>query len=190
MDILNTDSLLTEEEKILKKSAKKFVEKNILSDIAKHFNDGTFPDKLPKLLGGNGYLGSFIPEEYGGGGSSYTNYGIICEQLEYGDSGVRSFCSVQSSLVMFPIWKFGSSEQKKKWLPKLASGEKIGCFGLTEPDFGSNPAGMITKAKKEKTLYRFTSSLRLCVLCFKKYNDKSFHDWLFEIVLKFNLGKV
>jgi len=153
MDILNTDSLLSEEEKILKKSAKKFVEKSILPDISKHFNDGTFPAELPELLGKNGYLGSFIPEEYGGGGSSHTNYGVICEQLEYGDTGVRSFCSVQSSLVMFPIWKFGSEEQKKKWLPLLASGKKIGCFGLTEPDFGSNPSGMITKAVKEKDCY-------------------------------------
>ena len=153
MDILNTDSLLSEEEKILKKSAKKFVEKDILPDISQHFNEGTFPSELPELLGSNGYLGSFIPQEYGGGGSSYTNYGVICEQLEFGDTGVRSFCSVQSSLVMFPIWKFGSEEQKKKWLPLLASGKKIGCFGLTEPDFGSNPSGMITKAVKEKDGY-------------------------------------
>ncbi len=160
MDILNTDSLLSDEEKILKNSAKKFVEKNILPDISKHFNDGTFPDELPKLLGKNGYLGSFIPEEYGGGGSSYTNYGIVCEQLEYGDSGVRSFCSVQSSLVIFPIWKYGSEEQKKKWLPQLTSGEKIGCFGLTEPDFGSNPAGMITRAKKEKDHYVLNGTKR------------------------------
>ena len=160
MDILNTDSLLSEEEKILKNSTKKFVEKNILPKISTHFNNGTFPNELPKLLGKNGYLGSFIPEEYGGTGSSYTNYGIICEQLEYGDSGVRSFCSVQSSLVMFPIWKFGSEEQKKKWLPKLASGEKIGCFGLTEPDFGSNPAGMITRAKKEKNHYILNGTKR------------------------------
>ena len=160
MDILNTDSLLTEEEKILKKSAKKFVEKDILPDIAKHFNTGTFPEELPKLLGKNGYLGSFIPEEYGGGGSSYTNYGIICEQLEYGDSGVRSFCSVQSSLVMFPIWKYGTEEQKKKWLPLLAKGEKIGCFGLTEPDFGSNPAGMLSNAKKDKNHYILNGTKR------------------------------
>ena len=160
MDILNTNSLLTEEERILKDSTRKFVDEKILPNIAKHFDDGTFPDDLPEQLGKNGFLGSYIPEEYGGMGSTYSEYGVICQELERGDSGVRSFCSVQSSLVIFPIWKYGSEEQKKKWLPLLTSGKKIGCFGLTEPDFGSNPAGMTTRAKKEGNSYILNGSKR------------------------------
>ena len=160
MDILNISSLLSDEERILRDSTRKFVDEKILPDIGKHFDQGTFPAELIPELGKCGFLGSFIPEEYGGSNSSYTNYGIICQELERGDSGVRSFCSVQSSLVIFPIWKFGSEEQKKKWLPLLTSGQKIGCFGLTEPDFGSNPSGMLTKAKKVGDSYILNGAKR------------------------------
>ena len=181
MDILNINSLLSEDERILKVSTRKFVDEKILPNIAAHFDEGTFPNELPELLGKNGFLGSFLPEEYGGQASTYAEYGIICQELERGDSGVRSFCSVQSSLVIFPIWKFGSEEQKKKWLPLLASGEKIGCFGLTEPDFGSNPAGMITKAKKDGDSYILNGAKRwitnaniadICVVWAKEENGE------------------
>lgn len=159
-DFLKLDTILTEEEKLLKSEAFKFSQEKLLPGIDHHFDNATFPDHIVKLLGENGYLGSFIPEEYGGLGSSYTTYGIICQELEKVDSGVRSFCSVQSSLVMFPIWKYGSEEQKSYWLPLLAKGEKIGCFGLTEPDYGSNPAGMLTRAKKTNEGYVLNGSKR------------------------------
>lgn len=159
-DFLQLDSLLTEEEKLLKNEAQKFSQEKLLPGIETHFEQATFPDHIVKLLGDNGYLGCFIPEQYGGLGSSYATYGIICQELEKVDSGVRSFCSVQSSLVMFPIWKFGSEEQKSFWLPKLAKGEKIGCFGLTEPDYGSNPSGMLTRSKKTKDGYILNGSKR------------------------------
>ena len=179
MDFLQLDSLLSEEEKIIKNEVRKFSQEKLAPGIDKHFEDATFPNQIVKELGSNGYLGSFIPEEYGGLGSTYTNYGIICEELERIDSGIRSFCSVQTSLVMFPIWKFGSEEQKKKWLPLLASGEKIGCFGLTEPDYGSNPGGMLTRAKKSGDSYiinggkRWITNANIADICVVWAKDES-----------------
>ncbi len=149
LDFLDIDSLLTEEERIIRDSTRSLVDREVLPVIEEHFEAQTFPPDLVKKLAEMQLLGPFVPEEYGGAGCTYVQYGLICQELERGDSGVRSFASVQSSLVMFPIWKFGSEEQKRHWLPKLASAEAIGCFGLTEPDFGSNPGGMLTRAKRE-----------------------------------------
>jgi glutaryl-CoA dehydrogenase len=117
--------------------------------VAAHWENGTFPDEIIPELGRLGLLGASIAEEFGGAGMSATVYGLICQEIERVDSGIRSFASVQSSLVMFPIQEFGSEEQKKNWLPRLASGEVIGCFGLTEPDFGSNPGGMRSRCQRD-----------------------------------------
>ena len=159
-DLLMLEDLLSDEERVLVQSTRKFVDDRIMPIIGEHFEAGTFPTGLVQELGSMGLLGSFLPEEYGGSGGSYTMYGLACRELERGDSGIRSFCSVQSSLVMFPIWKFGSEEQKKKWLPLLAAGKAIGCFGLTEPDFGSNPSGMKTRAQKDSKSYRLNGTKR------------------------------
>ncbi len=147
MDFYDVDSLLSEEDRIVRDTVREFVDAEILPDTAKHFRDGTFPLDLVPKFGEMGLLGAQL-EGYGCAGMSYTAYGVICREMERGDSGVRSFCSVQSSLVMYPIHKYGSEEQKKRWLPELAAGRKIGCFGLTEPDYGSNPGGMATTARK------------------------------------------
>lgn len=153
VDFLQMASLLSDEERMVQGEVRAYVEESILPGISKHFEEGTVPSDLATSLGKRGLLGSFLPEAYGGAGSSYVVYGLICQELERGDSGVRSFCSVQSSLVMLPIWAFGTEEQKRRWLPKLAKGEAIGCFGLTEPDFGSNPTGMRSRARREGNEY-------------------------------------
>ncbi|MCK6479909.1 MAG: acyl-CoA dehydrogenase family protein [Planctomycetes bacterium] len=149
MDFYDVDALLTEEDRIVRDTVRSFVDAEILPDIRRHFRDGTFPLDLIPRFGEMGLLGSQL-EGYGCAGMSYTAYGVICREMERGDSGARSFCSVQSSLVMYPIHRYGSEEQKRKWLPEMAAGRKIGCFGLTEPDFGSNPGGMATTAKTVK----------------------------------------
>lgn len=149
LDFYNVDELLTEEELLVRDTARKFVDKEVLPVIAGYWEEGKFPAELIPKLAELGFLGPFIPQKYGGPGCSYTVYGLICQELERGDSGIRSFASVQGSLVMYPIWKFGSEEQKQKYLPRLASGELIGCFGLTEPDAGSDPRSMVTHAKRD-----------------------------------------
>jgi glutaryl-CoA dehydrogenase len=149
VDYLNIEHMLSDEELIVLQSTRSFVNEEVLPTIDEHFENHTFPEDLPRKLGEQGMLGPFIPTKYGGAGMSYVDYGLICQELERGDSGVRSFSSVQSSLVMFPIWQFGNEEQRMRWLPGLASGELIGCFGLTEPDFGSNPSGMLSRARRE-----------------------------------------
>jgi glutaryl-CoA dehydrogenase len=149
LDFFNIEELLSEEELLVRDTARKFTDKEVLPFIAEHWEDGKFPDELIPKMAELGFLGPFIPEKYGGPGCSYTMYGLICQELERGDSGIRSFASVQGSLVMYPIWKFGSEEQKQKYLPRLASGEIVGCFGLTEPDAGSDPRSMVTHAKKD-----------------------------------------
>ena len=146
MDFYDVDGLLTEEERIVRDTVRSFVEEEVLPHAAKHFRNATFPMDLIPKVGEMGLLGAPL-EGYGCAGMSYTAYGVICRELERGDSGFRSFCSVQGSLVMYPIRRYGSEEQKKRWLPEMAAGRKIGCFGLTEPDYGSNPGGMITNAK-------------------------------------------
>lgn len=138
------DELLTEEQKIIRESVRSYVKQNISPIIEEHAQNATFPKEIIKGLGEYGCFGPFVPEEYGGPGLDYTTYGIMMQELERVDSGVRSTASVQGSLVMYPILQYGSEEQKKKYLPKLATGELMGCFGLTEPNHGSNPAAMET----------------------------------------------
>ena len=146
LDFYGIEELLTEEERLVRDTVRSFVDERVMPDIAKHFKDGTFPRSMAKEMGELGLLGAHI-DGYGCAGLNQVAYGLICQELERGDSGFRSFASVQGSLVMFPIWKFGSEEQKQHWLPAMAAGDAIGCFGLTEPDFGSDPGGMITHAK-------------------------------------------
>jgi glutaryl-CoA dehydrogenase len=148
-DFYNISDLLTEEELFIQKTANEFVSKEFKPLINEHFEKGTFPLEIATKLGELGFMGSSLPEESGGAGVSSVAYGLILHELERGDSGLRSFASVQGSLVMYPIHAFGSDEQKKKWLPGLGAGELIGCFGLTESNFGSNPGGMATSAKKD-----------------------------------------
>lgn len=141
------DDLLTEEHKLVRDSARAWVKREVSPIIEDYAQRAEFPSQIIKGLGEIGGFGPYIPEEYGGAGLDQISYGLIMQEIERGDSGVRSTSSVQSSLVMYPIWKFGTEEQKQKFLPKLATGEMMGCFGLTEPDFGSNPSGMVTNFK-------------------------------------------
>ncbi|HVK75028.1 MAG TPA: acyl-CoA dehydrogenase family protein [Kofleriaceae bacterium] len=147
LDYFGIDGLYTDEERLIRDTVRDFVSARVLPGIGKHFTAGTFPHELVPVFGEMGLLGASLTG-YGCPGTSAIGYGLICQELERGDSGIRSFCSVQSSLVMYPIWAFGSEEQKQRWLPAMAKGEKIGCFGLTEPDFGSNPSGMLTTARR------------------------------------------
>ena len=148
-DFYNISDLLTEEELFIQKTAHEFVSNEFKPIINEHFEKGTFPLEIAKKLGELGFMGSALPEESGGAGVSNVAYGLILHELERGDSGLRSFASVQGSLVMYPIHAYGSKEQKEKWLPGLGTGSLIGCFGLTESNFGSNPGGMVTTAKKD-----------------------------------------
>ena len=148
-DFYNISDLLTEEELFIQKTAYDFVLNEFKPIINEHFDKGTFPLEIATKLGELGFMGSALPEESGGAGVSNVAYGLILHELERGDSGLRSFASVQGSLVMYPIHAYGSNEQKEKWLPGLGAGELIGCFGLTESNFGSNPGGMATTAKKD-----------------------------------------
>jgi glutaryl-CoA dehydrogenase len=143
-DYFNMDDLLTEEHKLIRDAARDWVKQEVSPIIEDAAENQVFPQHLLPGLGAIGAFGPYIPEEYGGAGLDQISYGLLMQELERCDSGLRSTASVQSSLVMYPIWKYGSEEQKKKYLPKLATGEWIGCFGLTEPDHGSNPGGMIT----------------------------------------------
>ena len=147
VDYYNIYDQLSEDEKMVRESVADFVDNEVLPIIEKHYQAGTFPMDLVGKMADLGLFGITLPQEYGCAGANYISYGLAMQELERGDSGVRSFASVQSSLVMYPIYTYGSEEIKKKWLPRLASGSAIGCFGLTEPDFGSNPSGMITNAK-------------------------------------------
>lgn len=147
VDFYQIDDLLTEEHILIRSSIRDFVKKEISPYIEDWAQQAHFPYEIVKKFGDVGAFGPQIPEEYGGGGLDYISYGLIMQEIERGDSGMRSTASVQGSLVMYPIYKFGSEEQRKKYLPKLASGEMLGCFGLTEPDHGSNPSGMTTNFK-------------------------------------------
>ena len=152
-DYYNLDDLLSEENKLVRDASRSWVKKNVSPIIEKHSQEATFPEKIIPGLASIGAFGPYIPEEYGGAGLDYISYGLIMQEIERGDSGIRSTASVQSSLVMFPIWKYGTEEQKKKYLPKLADGSLMGCFGLTEPDHGSNPSGMTTRFKDKGDHY-------------------------------------
>ncbi len=149
LDFLDLDDQYAEDELMVRDAVRAWVGERFLPVVAEHFEAGTFPMDLVPEIGELGVFGPTTPEEYGGAGLNSVCYGLICQELERGDSGLRSFVSVQGSLVMFPIQAFGSEEQKRHWLPKLASGEVIGCVGLTEPDFGSNPGGMTTMARRD-----------------------------------------
>ena len=152
LDFYDIDSLLTDEERMVRDMVRDWVDEKILPNIEKACHDGVFPDEWRVDLGEMGILGAPL-EGYGCPGLSYIAYGLICQELERGDSGVRSFASVQGSLAMYPIWNFGSEEQKNHYLPKMTTGEWIGCFGLTEPDYGSNPGDMITRAEDKGDHY-------------------------------------
>ncbi|NAS32048.1 acyl-CoA dehydrogenase [Flavobacteriaceae bacterium R38] len=146
-DYYNLDELLTDEHKLVRDAARQWVKREVSPIIEDYAQRAEFPEQIIGGLAEIGAFGPYIPEEYGGAGLDQISYGLIMQEIERGDSGVRSTASVQSSLVMYPIWKYGNEEQRKKYLPKLASGEWMGCFGLTEPDHGSNPGGMITNFK-------------------------------------------
>jgi glutaryl-CoA dehydrogenase len=147
-DFLDLNALLADEERLLRDTVRRFVEDRILPDVGAWWEEGTYPIELAKEMGAMGLLGMHL-EGYGCAGTSATAYGLACLELEAGDSGTRSFVSVQGSLAMFPIWKFGSDEQKQTWLPGMAQGDIIGCFGLTEPDSGSDPSSMRTNARRD-----------------------------------------
>jgi glutaryl-CoA dehydrogenase len=148
VDYLLIDSLFSEEELLVRQTARQFVEDRVIPLVRDAFRDNRFPKELIPQIGQLGFLGANL-EGYGCAGMSNVEYGLVMQELERADSGIRSFASVQGGLVMYPILTYGSEEQKERWLPKLQSGEAIGCFGLTEPGFGSNPGGMLTRAKKD-----------------------------------------
>jgi glutaryl-CoA dehydrogenase len=152
VDFLDFDSLLNDEELLARKTARQFVDENVIPIIEKHNRESTFPRELVPQLGELGFFGANL-EGYGCAGMSNVAYGLVMQELERGDSGLRSFVSVQSALVMFPIYTFGSPEQKDKWLARMQSGKALGCFGLTEPQFGSNPGGMLTRAVRRGGSY-------------------------------------
>ncbi|MDQ2930338.1 MAG: acyl-CoA dehydrogenase family protein [Gemmatimonadota bacterium] len=148
-DLFDIDSALSEEERAVRASVRQFVDERILPIIGDCYVEGRFPEEIIPGLAELGVLGANLPEEYGCAGLNNVAYGLIMQELERGDSGIRSFASVQGALVMYPIFAFGSEEQKKQYLPKMAAGEIIGCFGLTESDYGSNPSGMVTMANEQ-----------------------------------------
>ncbi|MEO8208956.1 MAG: acyl-CoA dehydrogenase family protein [bacterium] len=153
VDYYDIDEMLSDEEKSIRDTVRDFVNEEVIPIIEEYNQEMQFPTQLIPKMAELGIFGPTLPVEYGGMGINNISYGLIMQELERGDSGVRSFASVQSGLVMYPIYTFGSEEQRKKYLPKLAKGEFIGCFGLTEPDYGSNPGGMITKAEKTEGGY-------------------------------------
>src|SRR5690242_19055267 len=150
VDFYDVDSLLSEEERAVRDTVRSWIDERLMPVIGEHYVEGRFPKQLIPGMAELGLFGANLPESYGCAGLNNVAYGLIMQELERGDSGIRSFASVQGALVMYPIYAFGSDEQKTRWLPLLASGQEIGCFGLTEPDYGSNPGGMITTARETK----------------------------------------
>src|SRR5690349_16830481 len=148
-DFFNIDSALSEEERAIRDTIRRWVDERVLPIIGDCYVQGRFPKELIPEMAELGVFGANLPETHGCAGLNNVSYGLIMQELERGDSGVRSFASVQGALVMYPIFAFGSEEQRRAWLPRMARGDVIGCFGLTEPDFGSNPAGMITMAHEQ-----------------------------------------
>jgi glutaryl-CoA dehydrogenase len=153
LDYLNLDDELSEDERMVRDAVRSWVSERFMPTVMQHFEAGTFPMELVPELAELGVFGPTVPAEYGGPGLNNVAAGLIYQEMERGDSGLRSFVSVQGGLVMYPIFAFGSEEQKRKWLPRMAKGQAIGCFGLTEPDFGSNPSGMLTTAKRDGKHY-------------------------------------
>jgi glutaryl-CoA dehydrogenase len=158
IDFYNLDALFSEEERMIRDTVREWVEHTVMPIIGDAYINREFPKHLIPELGELGVLGANLPEEYGCAGLNNVSYGIIMQELERGDSGIRSFVSVQGALVMYPIFAFGSEEQKRTWLPRLATGEAVGCFGLTEPDYGSNPSGMVTRAEKTSDGWRLNGA--------------------------------
>ena len=158
IDFYDLDSLFSEEERMVRDTIRSWVEDRLMPIIGDAYIERQFPREIIPELGELGVLGANLPEEYGCAGLNNVSYGLIMQELERGDSGIRSFVSVQGALVMYPIFAFGSEEQKREWLPRLATGEAIGCFGLTEPDYGSNPADMITRAEKTDDGWRLNGA--------------------------------
>lgn len=158
IDFYHLDAHFSEEERMVRDTIRSWVEDRLMPIIGDAYIERRFPKELIPELGELGVLGANLPEEYGCAGLNNVSYGLIMQELERGDSGIRSFVSVQGALVMYPIFAFGSEEQKRQWLPKLATGEAIGCFGLTEPDYGSNPAGMITRAERTDDGWRLNGA--------------------------------
>ena len=158
IDFLDISERFSEDELMVQHTTREFVENEILPDIEHHFEAGTFNFDLIPKFGELGFLGMNLPEKYGCAGMSNVAYGLMCQEMERCDSGIRSFVSVQGSLVMYPIYAYGSEEQRNKWLPKLASGEMVGCFGLTEPNYGSNPGGMLTRATQVDGGYKINGT--------------------------------
>src|SRR5438552_5083171 len=148
VDFYRIDDLLSDEERMVRDTVRRFVDERVVPIIDKHFEEATFPAELIPEMAQMGLFGGTLPEEYGCANMNNVAYGLVMQELERGDSGLRSFVSVQGALVMYPIFTFGSEDHKQKWLPLLAKGEKIGCFGLTEPDHGSDPGGMETRARR------------------------------------------
>lgn len=159
VDYFRIEDLLSEEERLVRSTIARFVDERFLPIVAEHYERATFPTEIVPELARLGVFGMHL-HGYGAAGMSNVMYGLACQELERGDSGLRSFVSVQGSLCMFPIYKYGSEEQKQKWLPRMASGEVIGCFGLTEPEFGSNPAGMATRARRDGDDWIITGTKR------------------------------
>jgi len=152
VDFIGFDAMLSEDERMVRETSRRFIEDNLIPIIEECNRDGRFPRELVKPMGAMGFFGANL-HGYGCAGMSNVEYGLVTQELERGDSGIRSFVSVQSALVMYPIYTFGSDEQKNEWLPQLATGDKLGCFGLTEPDFGSNPGGMRMRARRDGSDY-------------------------------------
>jgi glutaryl-CoA dehydrogenase len=152
VDFIGFDAMLSEDERMVRDTARRFIEDNLIPIIEECNREGRFPRELVKPMGEMGFFGANL-HGYGCAGMSNVEYGLVTQEMERGDSGIRSFVSVQSALVMYPIYTFGSDEQKNEWLPSMAKGEKLGCFGLTEPDFGSNPGGMRTRARRNGSDY-------------------------------------
>jgi len=159
-DFYEVDALHTQDERMIRDSVREFIRSEMLPHVGDWWLEGVFPTDLAAKFGAIGALGVTLPEEYGGAGASYSAYGLICREIEYADSGLRSFVSVQSSLVMYPIFTYASEELKREWLPRLASGEAVGCFGLTEPDAGSDPGAMRTRCRKVGDEYVITGVKR------------------------------
>ena len=162
VDFYRIDDLLSDEERMVRDTVRRFVDDRVIPIIDKHFEEATFPTELISEMATIGLFGGNLPEEYGCANMNNVAYGLVMQELERGDSGLRSFVSVQGALVMYPIFAFGSEEQRRKWLPLLAKGEKIGCFGLTEPDHGSDPSGMETRARQTRGRYRDNSNWCAC----------------------------
>ena len=187
-DFYNVDNILTEEHKLIRESTRSWVNKAVSPIIEEYAQKAEFPSELISGLAEIGAFGPYIPTKYGGGGLDEISYGLMMQEIERGDSGIRSTASVQSSLVMYPIWKFGNEEQKEKFLPKLASGEMMGCFGLTEPDHGSDPGGMTTNFKSDgdyvilngAKLWISNSPFADIAIVWAKDEDKRIHGLIVE----------